>query len=385
MRKRLVVLIGLAGLAAVLIVIVPRARAAVPYTPEIEAWQQCKVNEDGERVYTLYYAMQAWNQEGLNPDERINLQISLRVSDQPTDDEIVMEWSAGMFIPQNHYRFKGSYELDVNEPHTLLLRARSEERWGAVPKDEDSPPFEEGQARYLTVAPPAGCPGTSPLSTNRDSGLPPGEIWTGNQPTPTTYTPGFHYDILTARKGIIIHPYDEITGDGRAMPYPVDRVEIDSNGHAKYSENIDIFGITGVAPPTTAPTPSTTVAPPTTTAPLPSATVAPPSTTVAPPSTTVAPPSTTVAPPSTTAPLPSTSVEVAAAAPPPSTTAPPPSTTVEFAAAASSPIPSGRNELPFTGSSGAVALIAGLSLLLVGYLALRVTRRGAAAHLHDGE
>src|SRR4029453_17066605 len=243
-----------------------------------------------------------------NPDERINLQISLRVSDQQTDDEIVMEWGAGMFIPQNHYRFKGSYELDVDEPHTLLLRARSEERWGAVPEDEDSPPFEEGQARYLTVGPPAGCPGTSPLSTNPDSGLPPGEIWTGSQPTPTTYTPGFSYDILTARKGIIVHPYDVITGDGRAIW--VDRVEIDPNGHATYIENIDIFGITGVAPPTTG------VAPPT-------------------------------------------------PAPPPPPPAPPPPTTVELAAAAPSPTPSGRNELPFTGSSGAVALIAGLSLLLV--------------------
>src|SRR5215510_10763681 len=243
MRKRLVVVMGL---LAVLIVIVPRARAAVPYTPEIEAWQQCKVNEDGERVYTLYYAMQAWNQEGLNPDERINLQISLRVSDQPTDDEIVMEWSAGMFIPQNHYRFKGSYELDVNEPHTLLLRARSEERWGAVPKDEDSPPFEEGQARYLTVAPPAGCPGTSPLSTNPDSGLPPGEIWTGNQPTPTTYTPGFLYEIATVLaasrggRGVVVHPYDEIPDDGKAT-LTDRRVQIDPNGHVKYVDNTDLF------------------------------------------------------------------------------------------------------------------------------------------------
>src|SRR4029453_7465227 len=249
-----------------------------------------------------------------NPDERINLQISLRVSDQQTDDEIVMEWGAGYFIPQNHYRFKGSYELDVDEPHTLLLRARSEERWGAAPEDEDSPPFGGGQARYLTGGPPAGCPGTSPLSTNPDSGLPPGEIWTGSQPTPTTYTPGFSYDILTARKGIIVHPYDVITGDGRAIW--VDRVEIDPNGHATYIENIDIFGITGAAPPPTR----------------------------------VGPPSTR---PSTTA-------------TPAPTTAPPPPTTVELAAAAPSPTPSGRNELPFTGSSGAVALIAGLSLLLVG-------------------
>jgi len=57
---------------------------------------------------------------------------------------------------------------------------------------------------------------------------------------------------------------------------------------------------------------------------------------------------------------------------------------VALAAATPSPSPSGGNELPFTGSSGAAVLLAGLSLLLVGYLALRVTRRRAGAHLHRG-
>src|SRR4029453_10051910 len=104
MRERLVVAMGLAAVLAM----VPSAALADPpevktpgFWPEVEAQQHCELNEDGDMVYFLYYAMEAWNQEGLPPDHRVNGQISLRVTDQPDpDDEILMAWGVGSLYPQ---------------------------------------------------------------------------------------------------------------------------------------------------------------------------------------------------------------------------------------------------------------------------------------------
>jgi hypothetical protein len=111
-------------------------------------------------AYVLYYAMKAWNQEGLPPDHRINGQISLRVTDQnDADDEIWQDWGVGYFNPQNHYQFKGSHDLDIDEPHTLVLRAQAAVTWGPPHEyddDEHALSKDNGEARSLTVAPLPG-------------------------------------------------------------------------------------------------------------------------------------------------------------------------------------------------------------------------------------
>jgi hypothetical protein len=195
------------------------------------------------------------------------------------------------------------------------------------------------------------------VASNPECALP-GATWTADPPV---YTPGFDYSFVIPGKigGRIIRQGDEILGNGisdmddRRIPRDGHTVWVDIHG-----DYHDVLGNAVGHPsiPDNCGTPSTTTPPPTTVTP------------------------TTTAPPSA-------SVEVAAAisSPTPSTTAPPPSTSVEVAAATPSPTPSGRNELPFTGSRSTAALIAGLSLLLVGYLALRVTRRGAGAHLRHHE
>jgi len=427
MRKRLVMAMSL---AAVLAMVPSAALADGPATqpqthgfwPEVEAQQRCELNEDGEMVYFLYFAMEAWNQEGLPPDQRINGMISLRVTDQADpDDEILLDWGVGYFYPENHYRFKDRRELDVEEPHTLLLRARAEVHWGPRQEDDDDYWDESGETRYLTVAPPAGCPGAGPssstltppatitppataaeIASNPECGLP-GGTWTDANGDPPVYTPGVNYGFVIPGKidGRVIYQGDNLPGDGiydhddRLKEYPdghadhvdVDGDDYDDTGRPTGRRPCTVAPPTTTPPPTTvAPTPSTTAPPPATSAELAAAPPSPtPPTTTTPPPTTVAPPTTTTPPPPTTT-APPARVEVAAAAPsPPTTSASPPSTSVAVAAATPSPTPSGGNELPFTGSRGTAALIASLSLLLVGYLALRVTRRGAGAHLHHGE
>src|SRR5262245_4730155 len=435
MRKRLVMAMSLAAV----LTLVPSAALADPpevkapgFWPEVEAQQRCELNQDGERVYYLYYAMEAWNQEGLPPDHRVNGMISLRVTDQADpDDEILLDWGVGYFDPENHYRFKDRRELDVDEPHTLLLRARAEVHWGPRQEDDDDYWDESGETRWLTVAPPAGCPGASAssstmtppatitppataaeIASNPECGLP-GGTWTDANGDPPVYTPGVNYGFVIPGKidGRVIYQGDNLPGDGiydhddRLKEYPdghadhvdVDGDDYDDTGRPTGRRPCTAAPATTTPPPTTvAPTPSTTAPPPATSAEVAAAapsstppTTAPPTTTTPPP-TTVPPPPTTPPPSTTTPPLPA-SAEVAAAAPsppttaPPTTTASPPSTSVAVAAATPGPTPSGGNELPFTGSRGTAALIASLSLLLVGYLALRVTRRGAGAHLHHGE
>ncbi|HKE97611.1 MAG TPA: hypothetical protein VKG45_01560 [Actinomycetes bacterium] len=222
MRKRLVVAAGLAALLALI------PSAALAHWPEIKGEQRCELNGQGDGVlYSLHFVATAWNEEGIDPDRRVNRQIAITVTDAASGQLIWQDDDAGEFKADNGYQFGGAVDLG-SQPRTVKVLAKAMVPWGP---DPEHPLADEGQHRETTVEPAGDCP----------------------QPVPSTTTP------------------------------------------------------------------------------------------------------------------PSTKVEIQTVTPSPS------------------PTPSGGNELPFTGSGSAATLIAGLALLLVGYLALRITRRRAGAHLHHGE
>jgi MYXO-CTERM domain-containing protein len=157
MRRRLFVALGL----AVLIALVPGA--ALAHYPEVQGEQRCELNEDGDGVlYTLHYTATAWNEEGLDPDRRVNQQIGITVTDKHSGQVIWQDDDAGEFDADNGYSFSGTVDLG-SEPRTVIVRAQAMVPWG--PDPENNPLADEGPAKEKKVRPKGDCPEPTPTTT----------------------------------------------------------------------------------------------------------------------------------------------------------------------------------------------------------------------------